>query len=235
MLIATLTSTSLSANVIPITSWLLAHLLSPATPPDVLARIHVEVGKAKRPKGDLDISTLVSQPLLNSALHETLRQYVDSLVTRQLNMDMVLDGYLLKKDDLIMAPSSLSQHDPAFWEHEGQPSADSWYAERFLKHDEASSQDTFSTSWSSGKFFPFGGGAHVCPGRVFAKQEILGALATLLLLLEVRFVEYVGTDKKRRTVGLGTEASAFPKIKQQYAGNGTLNMDGDIRVQIRRR
>jgi len=226
---------SLSANAIPITAWLLAHLISPVTQSDVLRRIQTEIDKADQAAGGVDISTLLSQPLLNSALHETLRHYVDALVTRQLKMDMVVDGYLMKKDDLIMAPSSLNQHDPTFWENENEPSADTWYAERFLKHDSGTGKDTFSTSWSSGKFFPFGGGTHVCPGRVFAKQEILGALATFFLKFEVQFVEYLGTDKIGKTVSRGKGPSGFPKVKRQYAGNGTLNMDGDIRVRMRRR
>ncbi|EXJ87376.1 hypothetical protein A1O3_04335 [Capronia epimyces CBS 606.96] len=225
----------LQSNAVPITCWLLAHLFSPMTPAHVLPKIQTEIKAAQRPNGEIDIAILSSQPLLNSALHETMRQYVDSLVTRQLNKDMIIDGYLLKKNDLIMAPSSLSQHDPTFWEQEDAPSADSWYAERFLKHDDQTGRDYFSTSWTAGKFFPFGGGTQVCPGRVFAKQEILGALAAILSRFDIKFVEFAGTDKNANLVGLGKGASGFPKVKRQYAGNGTLKMDGDICVQIRRK
>ncbi|KAL2426772.1 Cytochrome P450 monooxygenase calL [Exophiala dermatitidis] len=227
---------ALQANAIPSTCWLLAHLLSPDTPHDVLDRIQEEFKHAQTPTGDIDVSKLASQPLLQSALHETLRHYVDSLVTRQLQTDMVVDGYLLKKGDLIMAPSSLSQHDPTFWERDNNaPPADSWYAERFLRRDDETGKEYFSTSWASGKFFPFGGGSHVCPGRVFAKQEMLGALATLFQRFDIKFIEYVDTSRSGNRAGLGKAASGFPKVKRQYAGNGTLKMDGDIRVQIRRK
>lgn len=164
-----------------------------------------------------------------------MRHYVDALVTRQLQRDMIIDGYSLKKDDLIMAPSSLSQHDPTFWEQDNAPSANSWHAERFIKYDPETDRHSFSVSWTAGKFFPFGGGTHVCPGRVFAKQEILVAIATVLLRFDIKFMEYVGTDRNANLVGLGKGPSGFPKAKRQYAGNGTLEMDGDIRVQIRRR
>jgi hypothetical protein len=70
---------------------------------------------------------------------------------------------------------------------------------------------------------------------VFAKQKILGAVAAFLMQFDVEFVEFLGTDRKGNVVSLGTEESAFPKVKQQYAGNGTLATDGDIRVRIRRR
>jgi cytochrome P450 len=184
------------------------------------------------------MAVLMAQPLLNSVFNETMRHYVDCLVTRQLETDMVVDGYLLRKGDLVMAPSSLSQHDTMFWERNFEPSADTWCAERFIRHDETPGKQgglTSSTSWCGGKFFPFGGGSHACPGRVFAKQKILGAVAAFLMQFDVEFVEFLGTDRKGNVVSLGTEESAFPKVKQQYAGNGTLAMDGDIRVRIRRR
>ncbi|KAK5210290.1 hypothetical protein LTR41_003958 [Exophiala xenobiotica] len=229
----------LAANVVPATNWLLAHLLSPSTPDDVLRRVRTEVEYARRPRNDVvDMAVLMAQPLLNSVFNETMRRYVDCLVTRQLETDMVVDGYLLRKGDLIMAPSSLSQHDTVFWEQNFEPSADTWYAERFIRHDETPGKQgglMSSTSWCGGKFFPFGGGSHACPGRVFAKQKILGAVAAFLMQFDVEFVEFLGTDRKGNVVSLGTEESAFPKVKQQYAGNGTLAMDGDIRVRIRRR
>jgi cytochrome P450 len=138
------------------------------------------------------------------------------MVARQLKMDVLIDCHRSKKGDLVMAPSALDQHKPTSWKENGQPTAEVWYAERFLKYDQQAGKDVFSTvlrtSWTSGKFFPFGGGTHVCPGRVSAKQEILGALATFLTQFDVR--------------GLGKEPAACPQIKQQCAGNGTLNMDG---------
>lgn len=214
---------------------MLVHLLSPVTPDDVLARVQLEVEKTKRPNGDVDVSILAAQPLINSVVHETMRHYVDSLVTRELTMDMNIDGYLLKKGELIMAPSSLSQHDGAFWGPDNVPSAEAWYPERFLKRDPDTGKDMFSTVWTAGKFFPFGGGSAGCPGRVFAKQEMLGAVATFLSQFEIRFVEYLSTDQRGNVKGLGAEESGFPKVKRQYAGNGTLSMEGGIRVQIRRR
>ena len=215
---------------------MLLHLLSPVTPEDVLSSVLEEVKEAWLEDGEIDLAVLSSQPLLNSMLHETLRHYVDSLVTRQLASDTIMDGYVLKKNDLIMAPSSLSQHDSVFWEErDDSPPADTWYAERFLKHNPTTGKDEFSSSWTSGKFFPFGGGGYVCPGRVFAKQEVLLAVASILLQFEIKFVQYLGTDKRGNTVELGSQPSGFPAVKRQYAGNGTLQMDGDIRVQVRRK
>lgn len=218
---------------------MLAHLLSPETPDDVLGRVTKEVENARQPDNGVNMAVLMAQPLLNSAFTEMMRHYVDCLVTRQLKTDLVMDGYLLRKDDLIMAPSSLSQHD-VFWERNYEPSAYTWYAERFMRrHDDqrqiAGESNFFSSSWAAGKYFPFGGGTHICPGRVFAKQKVLGAVTAFFLKFDVQFVEYSGKDWMGNVVGLGKDASAFPRVKQQYAGNGTLAIDGDIRVRIRRR
>ncbi|KAK6387055.1 hypothetical protein LTS17_000321 [Exophiala oligosperma] len=229
----------LAGNTVPATSWLLAHLLSPETLDDVLGRVTKEVENARQPDNGVNMAVLMAQPLLNSAFTEMMRHYVDCLVTRQLKTDLVMDGYLLRKDDLIMAPSSLSQHD-VFWERNYEPSAYTWYAERFMRrHDDqrqiAGESNIFSSSWAAGKYFPFGGGTHICPGRVFAKQKVLGAVTAFFLKFDVQFVEYSGKDWMGNVVGLGKDASAFPRVKQQYAGNGTLAIDGDIRVRIRRR
>jgi len=180
-------------------------------------------------RGDgIDIPTLLSLPLLNSAFYETLRLYVDVLITRELKTNLTLDRHLLQKNDLVMAPSYLGHHDQTFWR---EPGVHVWYAERFLKHDSSTGKDVFSTSWAAGKFFPFGGGPHICPGRVFAKQEVLAAVATFLLTCELEVVEFVGEDGQ----GKGRGGAGFPKVKRQYAGNGVVSMSGDVRVRVRRK
>jgi cytochrome P450 len=217
---------------------MLAHLIAPVEETHVLPTILAELDSVRGTTGDVDMSALLNQPLLNSALNETMRLHVDSLVTREMTMDMVLDGYVLKKGDLVMAPSSLSQRDPLFWNQESTsttPTADKWHAGRFLKYDLGTGKDICSTSWTTGKYFPFGGGSYYCPGRVFAKQEMLAAVSMLLSKFEIEFVEYLGYDKRGDAVKLGKSTAGFPRYKQQYAGNGTLAMDGDIRVRMRRR
>lgn len=219
----------------PTISWLLAHLLSPTTSANLLSRIQVEVEQSLKSDGRLDVSILMTRPLLNAVVQETMRHYVDCFVTRELTMDINLDGYFLEKGDLIIAPTFMSHHDESFWRGDHGPSPDEWYAERFLKQDSESSKDAFGTSWTSGMFFPFGGGAQACPGRVFAKQMIFTAVTLLFAHVEIQFVEYLGTDSNGNTVSFGQAETAFPKVKKQYAGNGTLSMDGDIRVRMRSR
>lgn len=47
----------------------------------------------------------------------------------------------------------------------------------------------FSMEGVAGGWIPYGGGQRMCPGRHFAKQEIIGTLATLLTQFEIRLKE----------------------------------------------
>ena len=72
-----------------------------------------------------------------------------------------------------------------------------------------------------------GGGRTICPGRVFAKQEGLGALAMVLLRFEFEILGFV--DKDRKAI------DHFPGFANQYPGSGALTPGGDIKVRMRRR
>ena len=67
----------------------------------------------------------------------------------------------------------------------------------------------------------------MCPGRFFAKQEILIAIAVMLVKFEIEFVGFVETDGKARKRALSYDPKG--------AGAGGLFPDGDLRCKIRRR
>ncbi|CAJ2510536.1 Uu.00g095050.m01.CDS01 [Anthostomella pinea] len=222
----------LASNVIPATGWVLMHLLDPEADPTILARVMEELRQAERCDGSLDIPTLVSQPLLQSVWTETLRLYTDVLVTRNCTEDLTLpvdeDGKRLvtfRKGDNIFAPSWLGHHDAGAWS--GKAPYEQFYATRFYTEDPETGRGTFSMSGTTGKFFPFGGGRTICPGRVFAKQEGLGALAMILLCFDFEFKGFTGADK--------TPVDTFPGLARAFAGSGGLVPGGDIRVKVRRR
>ncbi|KAI4185317.1 MAG: hypothetical protein L6R41_004204 [Letrouitia leprolyta] len=78
------------------------------------------------------------------------------------------------------------------------------------------STDGLSTSW-----IPYGGGTSLCPGRHFAKQEILTTAAILLTAYEL---ELVGQDCKGK-----------PQVDMGCFGFGTMPPDRAIPFRIRRR
>ena len=221
----------LSSNAIPAAGWILLHILDPQGDTTLPERVRAELETAKKDDGTLDIPLMLGLPLLQSILHEMLRLYVDSMVTRVLPADLTLpideDGkrkVLLKKDGFIFAPSWLAHRDPV-WTDEAP--MDKFYAERFLKADPTTGRPVFSTTAAAGKLFPFGGGKSICPGRVFAKQEVLAAVAMVLLGFEIDVSCYV--DEQGKTT------KSFPGFRKSFVGSGTVVMGGDFAVKIRRR
>lgn len=220
----------LSSNAIPGAGWMLLHILDPEGDQSLLSRVMEELERARRDDGTLDIPTLIGLPLLQSVLHEVLRLYVDALVTRELEEDLTLpldDGkrqVLLKKNTVVMAPSWLGHRDEALWV---DPPYHQFCAERFLKTDPETGKSIFSTSGTNGKFFPFGGGKTMCPGRVFGKQEILASVALVLLAFEIEPLGFVDEQRKSK--------KEFPGLRKSYAGSGIMAMDGDMRVKIKSR
>lgn len=215
-----------TSNAIPATGWMLFHIIM--SPQDLLPRVLSEISTAQNPDGTLDIPKLITLPLFLSIYTETLRMYVAVNVTREIHADFVIDGHLLKKGNTIMAPSWLGHRDPDVWNnlHPDHPPVDVFYAERFLRQE--GDKVVCSTAGLSGKYFPYGGGAHICPGRVFAKQEILAAAAMVLLSFDFEFVGWVNPfskDKEER----------FPRTKKGYVGNGVMAADRDMRVRIKRK
>ncbi|OCK85342.1 cytochrome P450 [Lepidopterella palustris CBS 459.81] len=220
----------LSSNAIPASGWMLMHILDPNGDKTLLGRVMDELVTARSQDGSVDIATLCALPLLHSIFHETLRLYVDVFVTRQLKDDIVVpldDGkrrLLLKKSGVVIAPSWLGSRDETRWL---DPPPDVFYAERFMRVDQDTGRQAFTTSGTAGKFFPFGGGKTICPGRVFAKQEVLGSVAMVLLSFDFEFVEFLNEQ--------GKSTERFPGLREGYSGSGVIAMDGDMSVRMRRR
>lgn len=217
------------SNATPATGWLLLHILSPTSPPGLKDRIMDELKSAQREDGSVDIPALTRLPYLNSAFHEVLRVYVDLLVVRQVDSGVALDRHYVRQGEQVMAPSWMMHRNPEYFDR-----PDTFDPERFLHNDTETGKLTYSTSGLSGKYFPFGGGHYMCPGRTFAKQEVLGTVAVLLLNFDISFVEFV-KQKGRSYEGVGADQAGFPKPKNNYAGNQVVGIEGDTRVRIKRR
>lgn len=71
-----------------------------------------------------------------------------------------------------------------------------------------------------------GGGIAICPGRHFAKQEILLTVAILLSRFEFEFVEWVTMD--------GKKSDRPPRNNSKWEGAGGLPPDVDMKVRMKR-
>ena len=220
----------LSSNAIPAAGWMLLHVLDPQGDKTLLPRLMSELKTVSRDDGSLDIQALVGLPLLASVFHEVLRLYVDVLVTRELKEELTLpldhgqQRVFLEKNSVVVAPSWLGHRDEMLWT---EPPCNQFYADRFLQKDTESGKIIFSTVGTSGKFFPFGGGKTICPGRVFAKQEVLGSVATILLSFDIKSLGYIDEQ--------GRETTRFPRIRDGYLGSGVMATDSDMKVAISKR
>ena len=221
----------LTSNAIPAACWMLCHLLSPESK-QLLRMVRDELNTVKMAGGSLDLTAMFGLPVLNSAFHETLRLYTDVLVSRVLHSDLDIGNCSLKSGELVIAPSWLAHRDATAWsEADGKP-CNMWYGERFLKGDEKSGKPVFSTANTAGTFFPFGGGAQICPGRVFAKREVFAAVAAFLLEFDVDFIRFL-PGANGSSAREGGHSTGFPKIARQFIGNTVMAIDGDLLIKLR--
>ncbi|KAK0937496.1 hypothetical protein LTR29_010934 [Friedmanniomyces endolithicus] len=251
----------LASNVIPATGWMLMHLLNPSADPSILPRILKELHEAELPDGTLDIPVLVSQPLLQSLWTETLRLYLDALVTRNLTEDLLLpldeDGkrvVRLRKGENVFAPSWLGHHDPVTWSSPGKVAANEFDAERFVVRDAKIGRESFSVGGTAGKYFPFGGGRTVCPGSKFVLGRLICMAPYRKRILAYWYRVTTGIFAKQEALGalamvllrfdfevLGfvdekkKPTEAFPGLARAFVGSAVVVPGGDVRVKIRRK
>ncbi|KAL9015329.1 MAG: hypothetical protein Q9173_000057 [Seirophora scorigena] len=169
-------------------------------------------------QAELDITKLCSSPLLQSAYAETLRLRVALVITRTPeHEDFHMGNWTFPKNRPIVFSSRSAAMDPEVWNagtaNDPHP-LDRFWADRFLidpndptsgpsrkDPDQTKQQVTnsaaegelkakpyFSMENVAGGWVPYGGGQRMCPGRHFAKQEIIGTFATLLLHYDIELL-----------------------------------------------
>lgn len=139
-------------------------------------------------------------------------------------MTRLTAGSFFRKNSVLLAPSMPSHHDSTFFK---DPPAHVFYAERFLvparreDHPDGPIDYVFSSSGAGSRLWPWGGGRTICPGRVFAKQEVLAAVAMVLLLFDVEAAE--------------PDDYEIPGFSRAYSGSGTIAPNADVKIRMRRR
>lgn len=71
-----------------------------------------------------------------------------------------------------------------------------------------------------------GGGVSMCPGRHFAKQEIMMTLAIMVAKFDVKFVGWTKPD--------GSPSDRPAKNNDKYAGSAAMPPDRDMKVSWKR-
>ncbi|KAF6803898.1 cytochrome p450 family protein [Colletotrichum sojae] len=230
MIIAIFGQDRTNSNTIPITAWIMMELLKD---PSLMSAVRLEANSAIVVDSDtgarhFDAQKLVSMTLFQSVYVECMRLHVSMGIMREVIEDTVLDGYRLRKGSFIQAPTNIMHQDEEIWGRKGHAASEFW-AERHVRdveREDGTTEKTFVLAGKPSEFFPFGGGVSMCPGRHFAKQEILLTVAMLVTRFEIEVVEWTHMD--------GTKSDRQPQDNEKYFGNAAVPPDRDVKVRWKR-
>lgn len=215
---------AINANTVPVCTWAIMEMIRDQ---GLLKRLREEVaGVLAVENGEprFDLQRLVNLPLLQSVYVEVMRLRVSINITREVVQPLEVDGYLLKPGSVLQAPTEISHYDEAVWGIDGHPAAEFW-AERHVKYVDGA--PVFEMRGRPTDFFPYGGGVSICPGRHFAKQEIMLTIAMLASKFEYEFVGWVD-------IASGSPSDRSPINDPKYAGAAGVPPDRDMKVRVKR-
>ena len=164
---------------------------------------------------DLEVEKLCSQPLLQSIFAEILRVRTSQFIVRaDEHEDFHYGDWTVKKGKPVAIDTYAVHTDETVWST-GSPEkyhkVKDFWAQRFLtypsdptsgplrKHqqpassirkpsitkDGLSEEPKFSTSSLTGAWIPFAGGRGQCPGRTFAKQEVILGFSIVCSMFDI--------------------------------------------------
>ena len=195
---------------------------------------------------EFETDKLCNQPLLQSVYAETLRLYSAIFTLRSAQYgDFAAGGWIYTQNSSIVLSSYSAHMDKEAWHtgHGASHPVEEFWAERFLIYpgsaskkqqpdrsrtfpntnseaSETTAAPIFSLKGKEDSWMPYGGGKNICPGRHFAKQEILLTVAILLARFDLELCARKGSPLK-------------PDMK--YFGLGTLPPKGRVPFRIRKR
>ncbi|KAK8059001.1 cytochrome P450 [Apiospora phragmitis] len=210
---------ALKSNSIPTTTWMLMEIIRD---PSLLRAVREEVATATETdpatgKPILDNQKLVALPLLQSICTETLRLRINFNIMRDVKQPVVLDNgaTTVAPGSLLQMPMMVAHYDEAAWGAAGHPASEFW-AERHIRYvdepEAAGRVRKFAMAGHPTAWFPFGGGANVCPGRQLAKYEIFTTIATIVSRFDLEVVAWTKAD--------GSTSPRAAESDLRYCGGG---------------
>lgn len=197
--------------------------------PSLLQAVRDEVATVIQPDPEtgnlaIDHQKLVALPLLQSIFTETLRLRINFNIMRDVKKPITLDGHIIPQGVMLQAPMQVAHHNERFWNADGAHPASDFWAERHVRYTE---QGTYARAGSPASFFPFGGGANICPGRRLAKFEILTTVALVVSRFDIEFVGWRNLD--------GSPSSRAAQSDLRFSGAGAMPPDRDMVIRWRPR
>lgn len=182
------------------------------------------------------LPSLLRQPLLQSAYAETLRMRVAIALPRTCERGHFdIAGRRVEKNQHIAIFTSPLVPDDAGWIGAGKPPLKpltEFWADRFLapkqlapgsKENNADDPPEleFSLRGLAGRWIPYGGGQHLCPGRHYAKNQLIGTFAFLFANYDMELLDGVKSNKV--------------KPDMRWFPSGSLPPDRQVPFRIRRK
>ncbi|XP_004697626.1 cytochrome P450 7A1 [Echinops telfairi] len=213
------------ANTIPATFW---SLFQTIRSPEAMKAAIEEVNKTLENAGQkisfegnpvcLNQMQLNDMPVLDSIIKESLRLSSASLNIRAAKEDFTLQieegSFNIRKDDFIAFYPQLMHFDAQIY-----PDPLTFKYDRFLDESGKAKTNFYSNGHRLKYYYmPFGSGATICPGRLFAVHEIKQFLILMLSYFELGLVE---SDVQ------------CPPLDQSRAGLGILPPSHDVEFKYK--
>lgn len=174
-----------------------------------------------------NIDYLCSNPLLESIYAETLRLRIAAFIMRSPERDSIkANQWIFPKRSIVLVATTPAHMDEKIWNtgDGNQYPLERFWAERFLVYPNdptsgptrtnqqskagrspASNGPSFSVEGLGGSWIPYGGGYRACPGRHFAKREILMTLAVMVTMFDIELDAKMNRTIDPRANGLGAQ------------------------------
>ncbi|XXH02569.1 hypothetical protein Hte_008946 [Hypoxylon texense] len=224
-------------NSITAASWTIFEIYRD---PELLSSVRAEIDACALKGADrrirFDIEQLLCLPILQAVYAETLRLRMHFYIIRMPDrVDMNIRDWIIPRRKVIVTPTTVAHMDSTVWStgSQNEHPVDQFWIGRFLKYpsgcshgntqpgDSTTSSPTFSTKELEGSWIPYGGGPRICPGRHFAKRQILLTTALMVSLFDCEIL------KQGRNVQEDFTLNGF--------GNGVSHPAGKVPARIRRR
>lgn len=242
-------SSSAANSIPAISWMILEILQRPATLRQVRKEIAPFITRDPADPAEMIVDTegLCSQLLLQSIYAEVLRIHTGTVISRVPQTEkFVIDGWHYRKGEGLIISTYDTARDPRVWNEgsaENPRALDSFWPERFIKdprdpfsgplksdssraavNDKSAEKDAdaapkFTMEGTEGSWNPYGGGTRMCPGRHFAKREMIVSAAMFLTAFDI---ELTNTD-------------APVEDDRRYYMFGVMHPKGPIPGRIRRR
>lgn len=180
----------------------------------------------------LDSQKLVALPLLQSIFTETLRLRINFNITRDVKQPITLDGHTIAKGSMLQAPMIVSHYDESSWGAPDHPAKEFW-AERHIQYTSETDESgkacrkrVYAMAGRATSYFPFGGGANMCPGRHLSKYEVFLTIAVMVSQFDIELAGWTKAD--------GSPSGRPAESDMRYCGAGAMPPDRDMQIRLRR-